>query len=73
MELDGRASTYGEGEPVTVVQASLFEFWRAVFGRRSDRQMRQWVVSGDAAAFAKALPVFGPRTTDLVRTVILRR
>ncbi|HEX8093931.1 maleylpyruvate isomerase family mycothiol-dependent enzyme [Jatrophihabitans sp.] len=66
VELDGHASTYGEGEPDAVVRTSLFEFWRGVFGRRSDAQMRSWVVSGDAAAFARALPAFGPRTTDLV-------
>ena len=66
VELDGRSSSYGEGEPQTLVRTSLFEFWRGVFGRRSDAQMRNWVVSGDAAAFAKALPAFGPRTTDLV-------
>jgi hypothetical protein len=66
LELNGRQRTVGDGEPVLVVRTSLFEFWRGVFGRRSDRQMRGWVVSGDAAAFARALPAFGPRTTDLV-------
>jgi uncharacterized protein (TIGR03083 family) len=66
LELDGQPHTFGDGEPVLAVRASLFEFWRGVFGRRSDRQMRSWVVAGDASAFAGALPVFGPRDTDLV-------
>jgi uncharacterized protein (TIGR03083 family) len=66
LELEGQSRTFGDGEPALVVRAPLFEFWRGVFGRRSDRQMRSWVVSGDAAAFAQALPAFGPRTTDLV-------
>jgi hypothetical protein len=66
LELNGQQRTVGDGEPVLAVRTSLFEFWRGVFGRRSDRQMRSWVVYGDAAAFAKALPAFGPRLTDLV-------
>jgi uncharacterized protein (TIGR03083 family) len=66
LELNGQQRTVGDGEPVLAVQTSLFEFWRGVFGRRSDRQMRSWVVFGDAAAFATALPAFGPRLTDLV-------
>ena len=66
LELNGRQRTVGDGEPVLAVRTSLFEFWRGVFGRRSDRQMRSWVVFGDAAAFARALPAFGPRLTDLV-------
>lgn len=66
LELDGRPRTLGDGEPALVVQAPLFEFWRGAFGRRSDRQMRSWVRTGDAAAFAQALPAFGPRTTDLL-------
>lgn len=66
LELDGQPRTFGDGEPALVVQAPLFEFWRGAFGRRSDRQMRSWVIAGDAAAFAKALPVFGPRSTDLL-------
>jgi uncharacterized protein (TIGR03083 family) len=66
LELNGQQRTVGDGEPVLAVRTSLFEFWRGVFGRRSDRQMRSWVVSGDAGAFARALPAFGPRLTDLV-------
>ncbi|MEO7262705.1 MAG: maleylpyruvate isomerase family mycothiol-dependent enzyme [Jatrophihabitantaceae bacterium] len=66
LELDGQPRTFGEGPPALVVQAPLFEFWRGAFGRRSDRQMRSWVVSGDAAAFAQHLPVFRARATDLL-------
>jgi uncharacterized protein (TIGR03083 family) len=66
VELDGQPRDFGEGEPVLVVRTSMFEFWRGAFGRRSDRQMRSWVAAGDAAAFARVLPVFGPRDTDLL-------
>ena len=66
LELDGQPRTFGEGEPALVVQAPLFEFWRGAFGRRSDRQMRSWVVAGDAEAFAQNLPVFPARNTDLL-------
>ena len=66
LELDGQPRSFGEGEPALTVRAPLFEFWRGAFGRRSDRQMRSWVVDGDAAAFAGALPVFTPRSDDLI-------
>ena len=66
LELDGQPRTFGDGQPVLVVRTSLFEFWRGAFGRRSDAQMRSWVVAGDAATFAHTLPVFGPRATDLL-------
>jgi len=69
LDLDGRPRTFGDGEPDLVVRTSMFEFWRGAFGRRSDRQMRSWVESGDAAAFAQTLPVFGPRATDLIEPV----
>ncbi|MDQ1744798.1 MAG: hypothetical protein QOE23_3137 [Pseudonocardiales bacterium] len=65
LELDGQPRSFGEGTPLTV-RAPLFEFWRGAFGRRSDRQMRSWVVDGDAAAFASTLPVFSPRSDDLL-------
>jgi uncharacterized protein (TIGR03083 family) len=66
LELDGQPRTFGDGEPVLTMRAPLFEFWRGAFGRRSNRQMRSWVVDGDAIAFANALPVFGPRSDDLI-------
>jgi uncharacterized protein (TIGR03083 family) len=66
LELDGQPRSFGDGEPVLVVQAPLFEFWRGVFGRRSDRQLRSWVSAGDAAAFAQVLPLFPARPTDLL-------
>ena len=66
VELDGQPRDFGQGEPALVVRTSMFEFWRGAFGRRSDRQMRSWVVAGDAEAFARVLPVFGPRETDLL-------
>lgn len=66
LELDGQPRAFGEGTPALTVRTSLFEFWRGAFGRRSDRQMRSWVIDGDAAAFASTLPVFGPRSDDLV-------
>jgi uncharacterized protein (TIGR03083 family) len=66
LELDGQPRSFGEGEPGLTVRAPLFEFWRGAFGRRSDRQLRSWVVGGDAAAFARALPVFPARSDDLL-------
>jgi len=66
VELDGQPRTWGEGVPGLVIKTTLFDFWRGAFGRRSPGQMRGWVVSGDAEAFAKTLPNFGPRTTDLL-------
>lgn len=64
--LDGERRRIGEGEPTMVVEATLFDFWRGYFGRRSARQMRSWVTSGDGEAFAAVLPVFPARETDLI-------
>jgi len=66
LELNGQPRAYGDGAPALVARAPLFEFWRGVFGRRSDRQLRGWVLVGDAEAFAHAVPVFPARDTDLV-------
>ncbi len=66
VELDGQPRGFGEGEPALVVRTSMFELWRGYFGRRSDQQMRSWVVAGDAGAFARTLPVFPARETDLL-------
>jgi uncharacterized protein (TIGR03083 family) len=69
LELDGWRSAIGEGSRADlVVQAPMFEFWRGWFGRRSSNQMRSWVRSGDADAFAMALPVFPARRSDLVES-----
>ncbi len=65
LELDGQPRSWGDGPPGLVVSATMFEFWRGMFGRRSKQQLRSWVVTGDAEAFAATLPTFGPRTTDL--------
>lgn len=66
LELDGHPHTFGEGEPALLVRTSMFEIWRGAFGRRSEQQMRSWVVAGDAEAFARTLPVFPARETDLL-------
>ncbi|HST50199.1 maleylpyruvate isomerase family mycothiol-dependent enzyme [Jatrophihabitans sp.] len=66
VELDGQPRTWGDGTPELTVKTSMFDFWRGAFGRRSPGQMRSWVVAGDAEAFARTLPNFGPRATDLV-------
>ncbi|MDQ1721120.1 MAG: hypothetical protein QOI26_854 [Pseudonocardiales bacterium] len=66
LELDGQPRMIGKGEPDLVVQAPMFEFWRGAYGRRSNQQMRSWVRSGDAAAFAQTLPLFPARATDLL-------
>lgn len=69
VELDGQPRSFGEGEPALVVRTSMFDFWRGAFGRRSEHQMRSWVVAGDAEAFARTLPVFRARETDLLEPV----
>ncbi|MDQ2837273.1 MAG: maleylpyruvate isomerase family mycothiol-dependent enzyme [Actinomycetota bacterium] len=65
LDLDQQRIELGSGEPDVLVEASRYEFWRAVFGRRSLAQIRGWVRAGEAAAFAESLPVFVPRDTDL--------
>ncbi|MEO6502598.1 MAG: maleylpyruvate isomerase family mycothiol-dependent enzyme [Jatrophihabitantaceae bacterium] len=66
LDLDGQPRTFGSGDPALMVRTSMFEIWRGFFGRRSDQQMRSWVTAGDAAAFARALPFFPARETDLL-------
>jgi uncharacterized protein (TIGR03083 family) len=68
LELDEHSMDLSSGEPDLVVQTSRFEFWRGAFGRRSPSQLRGWVRHGDAPAFALTLPVFQPRTTDLIES-----
>ncbi|MQA14027.1 MAG: maleylpyruvate isomerase family mycothiol-dependent enzyme [Pseudonocardiaceae bacterium] len=58
--------TAGEGEPVTTVEVDGYEFWRALFGRRSTAQMAGWGWDGDPAPHLAAIPIFGPTDADLV-------
>jgi uncharacterized protein (TIGR03083 family) len=66
--VDGQPHRLGDGEPELVVDTEMFEFWRGWFGRRSPAQLRSWVRTGDAQAFAEALPVFRARDTDLIES-----
>jgi uncharacterized protein (TIGR03083 family) len=57
----------GDGDPADLaIETTLYEFWRGYFGRRSESQLRSWVVWGDATAFAHILPCFPATTTDLI-------
>lgn len=66
LELDEQPTLIGSGTPDLIVETSQYDFWRAYFGRRSRAQIRGWVRHGDADAFAAALPVFTPRSDDMV-------
>jgi uncharacterized protein (TIGR03083 family) len=66
--VDGQPLQLGDGEPELIVDTKMFELWRGWFGRRSPAQLRSWVRTGDADAFANALPVFRARDTDLIET-----
>jgi len=66
LDLDEQPTLIGSGDPDVIVETSQYDFWRSYFGRRSVRQIESWVRLGDAAAFAAALPVFTPRTEDMV-------
>jgi hypothetical protein len=52
--------TVGSGEPVTIVEVDLYEFWRSVLGRRSRKQMATWQWSGNYEPYLQAIPVLGP-------------
>ncbi len=67
--VDGRSRLAGDGEPDLIADMPMFEFWRAWFGRRSKNQIRSWVRTGDADAFAEVLPMFPARDTDLIETI----
>jgi uncharacterized protein (TIGR03083 family) len=62
--------TVGSGEPTTTVEVDLYEFWRAVLGRRSRTQMAAWNWSGDYEPYLQAIPVFGPAEVDLAEPPI---
>jgi uncharacterized protein (TIGR03083 family) len=66
LQLDEQPVRLGEGSPDVAVEATLFDFWRAWFGRRSRAQIRGWVRLGDPERFAEQLPVFPARDTDLI-------
>lgn len=50
----------GSGEPLTIVEVDLYEFWRSVLGRRSRKQMAAWQWSGNRESYLQAIPVLGP-------------
>ena len=66
LKLDEQPLMVGDGLPDVAVEATLFDFWRAWFGRRSPAQIRGWVRAGDADRFARTLPLFPARQADLV-------
>lgn len=63
---DRRFTAGGEGEAEpTTVSLEPYEFWRALFGRRSREQMAGWDWRGDPAPFLDAIPMFGPTAEPL--------
>jgi uncharacterized protein (TIGR03083 family) len=56
----------GEGAPTARLEVGPFDFMRATMGRRSPDQMRAWSWSCDPEPYVALLPLFGPRTDDLV-------
>jgi uncharacterized protein (TIGR03083 family) len=64
----GDAGTYtlGTGEPTaTVTVPEAYELWRAMFGRRSKRQMSAWDWSVDPAPYLQPLSFFDITEKDL--------
>ncbi len=59
--------TAGEG-PVAGVEVEPWELFRAVFSRRSARQMRAWAWDGDPEPWLASLCVFGLRDDDQPRS-----
>jgi uncharacterized protein (TIGR03083 family) len=56
----------GDGEPVARLEVDEFDFLRASMGRRSPAQMHAWSWTCDPAPYVAVLPIFGPRTDDLL-------
>jgi uncharacterized protein (TIGR03083 family) len=63
---DGYDRTVGTGEAGITVGGEPFEIARALFGRRSLRQIAALDWSGDPAAYLPLFSFFEPRDTDLV-------
>lgn len=69
--LDGKHRfTVGSGDPATTIEVDIYEFWRAVFGRRSRAQMADWKWYGDREPYLRAIPRFGPTEVDITEPVI---
>lgn len=66
LRLDEQLVMIGTGTPDVEVEATLFDFWRAWFGRRSRAQIGGWVRVGDPVRFAEQLPALPPRDSDLI-------
>ena len=62
----GQEWTGGDGERRAVLTAEPYELLRALFSRRSRRQLRtwQWDGDGDPDEVIERLPVFGARDDD---------
>lgn len=54
----------GAGEPTAAVRADRFELWRAMTGRRSHDQVREWAWEGEPAV--EAVCLLPARSTPLV-------
>lgn len=60
----GSTWTFGAGEPKTVLRLDGYEIVRAVFSRRSQRQIASWDWDPAPCATLANVGVFGPREDD---------
>jgi uncharacterized protein (TIGR03083 family) len=61
-----RTHSLGTGEPSASVSVpDGYELWRAMFGRRSRRQMAAWQWSADPQPYLESLPFFDTTDKDL--------
>ncbi|MEA3501253.1 MAG: maleylpyruvate isomerase family mycothiol-dependent enzyme [Actinomycetota bacterium] len=66
LQTDGYDRTVGNGEAGITVGGDPFEIARALFGRRSARQIAAFDWSDDSDLYVTLFSVFEPRETDLV-------
>jgi uncharacterized protein (TIGR03083 family) len=55
----------GDGEPAASARVDRFELFRALSGRRSPDQIRDWDWTGDPAPYLSLFYLYGPRTEAL--------
>jgi uncharacterized protein (TIGR03083 family) len=62
--VDGSEWVAGSGDPKVTAETGLYELFRALFGRRSENQVRSWQWSDDPSTYFEVLSVFGPVRQD---------
>jgi uncharacterized protein (TIGR03083 family) len=59
----------GDGQPAATARVDRFELFRALSGRRSSDQIRDWEWTGDPDPYLPLFYLYGPRTEPLVEPV----